>query len=353
MKIQTLQQKGFPISMRSKIQSSLIELGYELNDYGNHWRTKALYRNGNNNSSLKIYKDTGVWQDFVQSKAPMPFKKLIELTLNTTDYSVIQKYLLDAKEHAEETLEKKEKLEMEKVYPEECLKKLFPNYSFYKKREISEEIQKQYKCGLASAGRMYRRIVFPIYNDIGQIFGFAGRKVTDEDENSPKWKLIGRKSNWIYPAYIPDFPEINDEVILVESVGDSMALSQNGYYNNLVMFGLDCSSTLINFLVSKNLNSIYISTNNDSSSDVNRGLVSSIKTLIKLSSYFDLQILKIKPPLLNDFGEMQNSDNPLLFSDWRKRKELSLDEILKFIKENEKEFDKTKLAKFYKKCLNE
>jgi hypothetical protein len=252
-----------------------------------------------------------------------------------------------------EIVEKKEKLEMEKIYPEDCLKKLFPNYSFYKKRGISEETQKFYKCGLASAGRMYRRTVFPIYNDIGQIFGFAGRKVTDEDENAPKWKLIGRKSNWIYPALIPDFPEINDEVILVESIGDSMALSQNGYYNNLVMFGLDCSSTLINFLVSKDLKCIYISANNDSTSDTNRGLISSIKTLIKLSSYFDLNILKVKPPLLNDFGEMQNSDNPLLFCEWRKRKELSIEEILNLIKENEKEFDKTKLAKFYKKCLNE
>jgi len=340
----------YQISMNSKIYSSLVELGYELSDFGNHWRTKAIYRGGDNPTSVMIYKDTGVWKDFVANKGAMPFKKLVELTLNTTDYSVVKKYVEDYADYKAE--EPKEKLEMEKVYPDECLKKLFPNYAFYEKRGISESTQLMYKCGLASAGRMYRRIVFPIYNSDNQICGFSGRRL-DEDKDVPKWKHIGSKNNWVYPACIPNFPEINDEVILVESIGDSMALSQNGYHNNLVMFGLDCSNALINFLISKNLKSIYISNNNDSSSEKNRGLISSIKAFIKLSSYFDFDILKIKPPMLNDFGEMQQSENSLLFCEWNKRESLSIKDILEFIKKNESEFNKTKLAKFYKKCLNE
>ena len=336
--------------MNSKIYSSLVELGYELSDFGNHWRTKAIYRGGDNPTSVMIYKDTGVWKDFVANKGAMPFKKLVELTLNTTDYSVIKKYIEDYADYKAE--EPKEKLEMEKIYPEECLKKLFPNYAFYEKRGISQSVQSMYKCGLASAGRMYRRIVFPIYNSDRQICGFSGRKV-DEDKDVPKWKHIGSKNNWVYPTYIPDFPEINEEVILVESIGDSMALSENGYHNNLVMFGLDCSNALINLLVSKNLKRIYISNNNDSSSEKNRGLISSIKALIKLSSYFDLDILKIRPPLLNDFGEMQNSKDECLFNQWNESDSLTIDEILNFIKANESEFNKTKLNKFYKKCPNE
>ena len=336
--------------MNSKIYSSLVELGYELSDFGNHWRTKAIYRGGDNPTSVMIYKDTGVWKDFVANKGAMPFKKLVELTLNTTDYSVIKKYIEDYADYKAE--EPKEKLEMEKIYPEECLKNLFPNYAFYEKRGISQSAQSMYKCGLASAGRMYRRIVFPIYNLDGQICGFSGRKV-DEDKDVPKWKHIGSKNNWVYPTCIPDFPEIDEEVILIESIGDSMALSENGHHNNLVMFGLDCSNALINFLVSKNLKRIYISNNNDSSSEKNRGLISSIKALIKLSSYFDLDILKIKPPLLNDFGEMQNSRDESLFNQWNESESLTTEEILNFIKANESEFNKTKLNKFYKKCPNE
>ena len=337
--------------MRTKIESSLIELGYQLKDFGNHWRANAVYRDGNNPLSLMIYKDTGVWRDFVENKAPMPFKKLVELTLNTNDPNVIKKYTQDSFESTEVYV-KKEKLEMEKIYPEDCLKKLFPNYDFYKKRSIGEQTQKMYKCGLASAGKMYRRIVFPVYNSNNQIYGFTGRKL-DEDSEAPKWKHIGLKSNWIYPANIPNFPEITDKVFLVESVGDSMALTENGYSNNLVTFGLDCSPALMNFLISKNLKTIYISTNNDLDSDKNRGLIAAVKILIKLSSFFDLDVLKIKPPLMNDFGEMQMSDNSLIFCEWNKRNPLSISEILKIIEENASEFNKAKLNKFIKKCQNE
>lgn len=337
--------------MKTKIESSLLELGYNLKDFGNHWRANAAYRNGNNPLSLMIYKDTGVWRDFVENKAPMPFKRLVELTLNTNDPNVIRKYI-DSSFVPNETYVKKEKLEMERIYPDECLKKLFPNYDFYNKKLIGEETQKMYKCGLASAGKMYRRIVFPIYNTNQQIYGFSGRKI-DENSDSPKWKHIGLKSNWVYPTLIPDFPEINSEVILVESIGDSMALTENGFSNNLVTFGLDCSASLINFLISKNLDTIYISTNNDLESDKNRGLIAAVKIMIKLSSYFDLDILKIKPPLMNDFGEMQSSDNSLLFCEWNKRNPLTKEEILKIIEQNEPEFNKAKLNKFLKKCQSE
>jgi hypothetical protein len=335
----------------NNIESSLIELGYKLKDFGSHWRASAVYRDGKNPMSLLIYKDTGVWRDFVDNKAPMPFRSLVELTLNTKDYNIIRKFVeIDNKN--QEVYVKKEKLEMEKIYPDDCIKRLFPNYDFYTKRCISEEIQKMYKCGLASSGKMYRRIVFPIYNNNQQIFGFSGRKVEDNTD-APKWKHIGMKSNWIYPAMIPNFPEIDDEVILVESIGDSMALSNNGIYNNLVTFGLDCSASLVNYLVSKELKTIYISTNNDVESDKNRGMIAAIKIMIKLSSYFDIDILKIKLPLMNDFGEMQTSDNTLIFDSWRKRECLKMEDILKFIEENESEFNKGKLNKFLKRCQSE
>lgn len=337
--------------MKTKIESSLIELGYNLKDFGSHWRANAIYRNGDNPLSLMIYKDTGVWRDFVENKAPMPFRKLIELTLNTNDFNIIKKYINDCNDHPQEYV-KKEKLEMEKIYPEDCLKKLFPNFDFYQKRNINESIQKIYRCGLASAGKMYRRIVFPVYNCNNQICGFSGRKI-EENSEAPKWKHIGLKSNWIYPANIPNFMEIQDEVILVESIGDSMALTQNGLHYNLVTFGLECSPALINYLISRDLKTIYISTNNDKNSDKNRGLIASIKIMIKLSSLFDLSVLKIKPPLMNDFGEMQNSDNSLIFNEWQKRESLKIEDILKVIEENQSEFNKSKLTKFLKKCQNE
>jgi len=328
--------------MNTDIQSSLIKLGYKLQDCGSHWRTNALYRGGDNSVALKIYKDTGVWTDFVDNKSPMPFIRLVQLTLNTNDPNVIKNYCVDSIKDVE--YKKKEVLEMERIYPEDCLKKLFPNFSFYEKRNILKDVQLLYKCGLASSGRMYRRIVFPIYNKDGQIFGFSGRKI-DEDTDAPKWKHIGLKSNWIYPAMLPNFSEVDDEIILVESIGDSMALTQNGYANNLVTFGLDCSNSLVNYLISLNLNSIIIATNNDSEKEKNRGLIAAIKILTKLSNFFDLNLLKIKLPIRNDFADMQNSDNPLLFDQWRKNGFMPYADILKFINDNQNDFNKTKIKK--------
>ena len=128
-----------------------------------------------------------------------------------------------------------------------------------------------------------------------------------------------------------------------------MALTQNGYLNNLVTFGLDCSNALVNYLISLNLNSIIIATNNDSDKDKNRGLIAAIKIMAKLSNFFDLSLLKIKLPIKNDFADMQNSENSLLFDQWRKNNPMPYSDILNFISENEIEFNKSKIKKLVQK----
>lgn len=277
----------------------------------------------------------------------MPFKRLVELTLGTTDQNLIRKYIEDYRGSVEQ-YEKSQKIEMERVYESSMLSKLFPNYSFYEKRNISQKTQKLYKTGLAGAGQLYRRMVFPIYNENAQIVGFSGRKV-DEDSAAPKWKHLGKKANWVYPARIPDFEPIEDEVILVESIGDSMALTQNGYANNLVTFGLDCGSGLLNFLVSQSLSKVIIATNNDFEGKKNRGLIGAVKILMKLSGFFDYDMLEIKLPTKNDFSEMNRSGDD--FIAWKSSEKMSNEQILDFCKLNAAEFKKDKLDKFRKMYL--
>ena len=80
-------------SMNSdEIKNSLEKLGYTLKDFGNHWRTKALYRGGDNPTAIKIYKNSGVWQDYVQGDSSLPLVKLAELTLQTKDPKIIKQY---------------------------------------------------------------------------------------------------------------------------------------------------------------------------------------------------------------------------------------------------------------------
>ena len=91
-------------------------------------------------------------------------------------------------------------------------------------------------------------------------------------------------------------------MIIVESIGDSLALTENSFLNHLVVGGLDLSSKQISFLLSQDLDQIIIGTNNDKS---NVGLHAAIKIFIKLLNYFDITKLRINLPISNDFGDMQ------------------------------------------------
>jgi hypothetical protein len=46
---------------------------------------------------------------------------------------IIKKYLNDGSFEEADFSQKKETLEMEKIYSDDCLKKLFPNFDFYSK----------------------------------------------------------------------------------------------------------------------------------------------------------------------------------------------------------------------------
>lgn len=339
--------------MSDMVKQILEELGYKLVDCGNHWRTNAVYRDGDNPTAIQIYKDSGVWTDYVTGKEHKPLKNLIQLTLKGQPdrlKSVLKSLNSEPdelREHKPATL-----IQMEKVYDDSILDKLFPNYNFYNNKKISEQTQKFFKVGLAGSGNMYRRMVFPIYNEHSQIIGFSGRRVDDGDY--AKWKHIGQKNNWIYPAYIPNVDTVDSvinekkEVYLVESIGDAMALYDQGIKNVLVIFGLSVSASIISYLSGKDLDRIIIAGNNDFDSDINRGLMASIKNYLKLSSYFDLDILSIKiPPRgFNDIGDAHVAGEDL--QHWSKNEIDAVKQrnfISDFVEKHEMKFSKTHIKK--------
>ena len=329
-------------------QGILESIGYQLIDCGDHWRTQALYRDGDNKTAVKIYKNTGVWMDFVENKGSKPFEALVQLTIK--DPSQVTEILGKSSTENVITYSPTEKIEMEKIYPEESLEKLFPNYNFYKKREISELTQQKFQVGLAGVGKMYRRMVFPIYNEHTQLIGFSGRKV-DDDNNYPKWKHIGKRNNWVYPALnkkteVDEEIKLKKEVILVESIGDALALYEQGIKNVLVIFGLSVNNNIINYLSAHSIRHICISTNNDKGSGENRGFIAGIKSFIKLSKYFDLDSLTVKfpPTPYNDFGDAHLDGYNL--NDWLARdidKAAQFDYILEFVKNNPSCFTKKEI----------
>jgi hypothetical protein len=307
-----------------RIESILQELGYKLLDRGQYWHANAAYRNGDNSTALQIWKNSGVWRDFVEGSVPLPFVKLLEAHLGTNNKEVIGKYLsLDSlTESFERQPSQEDRITMEKTFDSEILEDLFPHYKFYNDKGISSDILKFLKGGLATKGQMYQRFVFPIYNNHGQIHGFSGRDMSNR-ENAPKWKHIGRKSNWIYPYYVPnekglvvqDVIEEKQSVILVESIGDLLNLNQHGFYNVLVTFGLDISPKMICHLIGVNVEKIIISFNNDYDKSINRGARASVKSYLKLLNHFNFNDLFICLPTKIDFGEMNSKD----FKDWSEK----------------------------------
>lgn len=345
--------------MSNMYKEVLQNLGYKLIDCGDHWRTNAVYRDGDNQTALQIYKNTGVWTDYIKSEGYRPLKNLIELTLKGRP-GEIKSILKSLDEKPDNLTEYKTKslIEMEKTYDEKILDKLFPNYNFYNNKGISEDTQNLFKVGLAGAGNMYRRMVFPIYNEHKQIIGFSGRRVDDNDY--AKWKHIGQKRNWIFPAYTPNKENVDSiitkekSVYLVESIGDAMSLFDNGIKNVLVIFGLSVSASIISYLSSKSLENIYIAGNNDFESKENRGLKGSIKNYLKLSSYFDLDIMSIKNPPkgFNDLGDAHAAGEDL--KAWSRQdldKQKQKKYISDFILKNREGFSKAFLKKA--KQLNE
>ena len=91
-------------------QNILENLGYKLSDHGSYWRTNALYRAGDNTTALQIYKDSGVWKDYVEDSIFLPFEALVQKTMKTSDVKSVLKGLktVDSSVKTEKNLLKEE-----------------------------------------------------------------------------------------------------------------------------------------------------------------------------------------------------------------------------------------------------
>lgn len=286
----------------NNIYQILTNIGYSLKDYGREYRAKPLYRESDNDTVLRIYKDTGFWVDFkenISGDFPLLIKKSLKLEsedqakvwLKQKNYS----YINNNENHQPKIKEKK-------TFDKELLLKLERNHEYWIQRGVQKETLDLFQGGLARAGKMKNRYVFPIINSKDEIVGFSGRDITNESKI--KWKHLGDKSNWCFPTYLnSNILKEKKEVYVIESIGDCLALWDAGIQNTIVTFGLEISVSILNLLLKIDPNKIYISFNNDIEKN-KAGNNASEKAMNKLLRYFDTNQLKIKLPTKKDFGEM-------------------------------------------------
>lgn len=291
----------------SEIKEILSNLGYKFKDEGKCLRMAALYRSGDNPTSLVYYIKENKAIDFITGEI-FDIEELIRRTLKLEDKNSAKKWLQNKDFNFESiVISDKPKLKIPKYYKIEELNNLEPDHSYWINRGISTEVLEKFRGGVwKGEGKLRNRYVFPVFRDYKEdkIVGLAGRSL---DKNSKlKWKLIGNKNAWT--NFGNNYKSILDikQVILVESSGDAISLVQSNLENVLPLYGIELSNEKLTCLIRLNPAKIIISLNNDSAKN-NAGNIAAEKVKTRLKRYFDEQKLEIRLPNIDnckDFNEI-------------------------------------------------
>ena len=279
------------------IREVLTEAGYRLFDIGDTWRTTALYRGGKTTNSLSINKKTGGWIDFGVGKggsAEQLAKIIAGKDINFANY-IPETHEID-------------KIKVTKTYPKDILRRLLPDYDLFLDRGISKETLDLFEAGLATSGKLRNRVCFPIYSRDKKIIGFTGRWFKENRYDTiPKWLKVGQSKEWLYPNHLNlEIIRQSREIIIVESVGDLLALWEAGLRNSLCIFGTAISSKQLSYIVGLDPERIIIATNNDE--DKSKGPAAANKIKKKLTFLINSDKIRVALPTKNDFGDMSKEE---------------------------------------------
>ena len=294
-----------------QVRDILLDIGYNLRDQDNMWyRASAVYRGGSNPNTLAINKESGAWKDF-KTGDKGTLRQLIRLTLNISLSEVNDKFKdLQSKVSSRPSRPKLLPEEGE-IFSPSVMDNFIQDNSYWNERGITDETLEFFQGGICAAGVMKNRYTFPIFNSRQDLIGITGRYIYNIKEGSlvKKWKIKGAKKNWRYPlqANAKILKKIK-KVILVESIGDMLALWQAGYRHVMVTFGTEISLSIVNLMLTLDPDQIILSFNDD----LGRGEAgnnAAKKEYKKLSKYFDANQLRVcLPSGQNDFGEMTSDE---------------------------------------------
>ncbi len=279
-------------------------MGYKLiNDGSKYFRAKPIYRDSGNATSLRVSRRNGWFTDY-SANITGPLTDLVKLTLGLKNTDDAKSWLANNEfELNSINVDESPLIERStKIYNKEMLDKLIRNHQYWNDRGVSTEILEKHKGGVALSGVLYGRYVFPVFDQIGRLIGFAGRDITNK---SPiKWKIIGPKHDFIFPFHNIENIREKKEVILLESIGDLLSLEGAGIYTGLVLFGVKLSDTILSKLSGLMPQKIIIALNNDQNNG-NVGQKSAEEMGSRLLHFFNPEVIQIKIPIgYGDLGEM-------------------------------------------------
>lgn len=283
-----------------EIKEILENLGYSLYPEGNGWRTRRLYADGDNPTSLKIF-NNGYFIDFVEQKRGS-LEDLVKITKNYKTIDEAREWLQNHKFDPNLSISKPQ-IRLAKKMSTSYLSKFVNDTSYWRKRGISYETLEKFQGGLIpknTGTKLDGRYCFPVYNYKEKLIGLVGRDVTEKQK--VKWKILGNKSQFCYPWYW-NYSHIKDnkEIILVESIGDALSLEEIGVKGSLVLFGINLSTFQLKTLLKLSPKKIIIALNNDANGVGNES-AESLKG--RLTQFFDPYKICLKLPHLVDLNEV-------------------------------------------------
>ena len=290
----------------------LSEIGYSnIIDNGRELRMKPIYRDSSSNTVLSVRKDSGYFIDFSKNISGS-FHDLVKLSLKLKSAEEAKKWLSNGHGESDDKVQKHQpKIRTQRVFSKEPLDKILPRHKYWIDRGVPEEIVRIFRGGeMTEKGKMKDRYVFPIFNWKEELIGISGRYLHKIEEGSkiPKWKHYGDKSKCNYPLFFNHKIIRNKKkVILVESIGDMLALWTCGHHNVMVTFGLDVSVSMINTFLKFDMSKIIVAFNNDSENN-NAGNEAARKVHKKMLKYFDPDQVSVHLPQQKDFGEMNDQE---------------------------------------------
>jgi len=300
------QMISYEMDNADQIKELLTDIGYDLRDYGREYRARPIYRDSDNNTVLRIKKDTGRWVDFKEGISGS-LEELVKLSLDLPNITDAKNYLKNKISLTSVAVKKPQIIEA-KTIPKAFLNKIIKNNFYWNQRGISNETLDLFQGGVCEAGKMIGRYVFPIFNCRNKLIGVSGRDIYDNASNRPKWKHIGNKSLWKYPMQInSDILTKEKKVILIESIGDMLSLWDAGVKNTMVIFGIEPGPAILNSLLRLDPNRIIVSLNNDEGNNF-AGNKAANKIKNKLRRHFDESQVRVALPTKKDFGEMTSEE---------------------------------------------
>lgn len=297
--------------MNKNFKEILTEVGYaNIVDNGRELRMKPIYRDSSSSTVLSVRKDTGHFIDFSKSISGS-FEYLVQLSLGLKNIEDAKNWLGSTGNNYEKQVRQRPSGSTVKILAKDRLNLLIPDHSYWLDRGVSEDTIKIFKGGvMLEEGRMKNRYVFPIFDNKERLVGVTGRYILPIPEGSkiPKWKHFPSKKSWKYPLFFNgDIIAKKKEVVVVESVGDMLALWDAGIKNSIVTFGLDISNEMLSSFLRFKVKKITLSFNNDEDSN-SAGNEAAKKNERKLLRYFDKHQVQISFPTKNDFGDMAKDE---------------------------------------------